>query len=151
MADAVQGFTELLEGELPEWLPRPEAPLGADVAWFLGRRELQGFEVYVCRVGDGGAPPFAVTLLSCLRREQRADVPGVACWPSLEDIWAAIDETCLEGGMFQLPAHLSGAKFRTSLEGQAVTIVQAIQVGAIAGTAAHVRFSIASKAPRLVQ
>lgn len=150
MTDDVPQFVELLESDLPEWLPRPEAPEGVDVAWFHGARELGRadlvLELYVWRAGDGGAPPFRVSILSTVRKKvaPRSE-PGIASWPRLEDVWDAINETCLEGAMFQLPAHIAGPKYAAKLEGQAVTIVQAVQVGALAGSPAFFRFSIANK------
>lgn len=159
MDDAPQ-FVELAERDLPEWLPRPESPPGIDVAWFRGPSSVDewdsghelGVELYVWRAGNGGAPPFRVMVFTTYRRwDQPAEVPGVAVWPRLEDVWAALDATCLVGAMFQLPAHIVGPEYVPKLEGQAVTVVQAAQVGAIAGSPAFFRWSLSTKAVGLVQ
>jgi hypothetical protein len=154
MAPFAPHFTELLESELPDWLPRPEAPGGAAVAWFRGERPLDGatLELYVWRAGDGGSPPFTVSVLSGSRAHSaRRETPTRACWPRLEDVWAALNETCLEGALFQLPAHIAGEKYLAKLDGQAVTIVQAVQVGALGGSPAFFRFSIVNKGAGVLQ
>lgn len=141
--DNVPQFVELSLDELPEWLPLPGAPLGVDVAWFRGTfalDELETLDVYVWRAGNGGRPPFSLTVMSGWKWTHNPAAELIARWPTLPQIWAAIDATCLPGGLYQLPAHLAG--HATDLGGQVVTLVQVVQVGAVAGSAAFGRWAI---------
>ncbi|MGE0160722.1 MAG: hypothetical protein AB7T31_15045 [Gemmatimonadales bacterium] len=139
-------FLELLESEIPAWLPRPPVRKDdGDVTWWRSR--VGARELYVHQVYGGGR--YRITLLACERvtqlraddRPPREEVSALPVWPTLEEIWSALD-VCPVGAIFQLPGHVVGMV--PDLADAVVTITTCTQVGALAGSPAFLRWSLAN-------
>lgn len=129
--------------ELPESFPDPLlAPPGADVAWFMLEEVLDPGEpagephrdVYVHRVGNGGAPPFVLAVY-VVNRSELAPLR----WPTFPELWAIAEDLVLEGALLTYSAHVVGVQQPEHGWGSLVSISQ---VGAVAGTPAAARFAL---------
>lgn len=147
-----QPTPELLEPieppELPAGFPPVTIPVGVPYQWFrleqpLHVQVLEDDDVYVCRIGDGGAPPYTVVVFSVAR-----DPENGVYWPTFPELWALAADVCLEGAMMGYPAFIVGSEPPAIGSG---TIITMQQLGAIKGTPAGRRYELAGAGVSLDQ
>lgn len=146
---------ELLEPieppELPEGFPPVTVPVGVPYQWFrlLDGDDvatvpgLEDDDVYLCRIGDGGAPPYTV-MVFCVAKDAELGVR----WPTFPELWTLAADVCLEGAMLGYPATIVGMEPPEIGSGTLVTMQQ---IGAIRGTPAGQRFELAGAGVALEQ
>lgn len=142
-------WTQIPEPELPEDVPdvrelMPPVP-GVPREWFAGASLADpdvDRDVYALRVGNGGAIPYQILVVT-VARELGPEDPAPATWPTFPELWEIADELAREGAILTFPAYVAGADRGDAMADDAgASFVLMTQIGAMPGSAAGARMEL---------
>ncbi len=141
--DAPELCTAIDAPELPAGFPPVDVPDPAvEVQWFRAPSDW-GDEVYACRIGNGGTPPYTVLVFVLAQQledpEPEVDELPDVRFPSPPELWTIAGDVCLEGAIFSFPSFIAGMSPPELGDGSVTTLTQ---IGAVRGSPAGDRYEL---------
>lgn len=129
---------------IPGGLELPPPRLGQTLKW----HELEPVggdddaTLYLTFTGDGAPPDGLVVGWLYIVAGESGELTR---WPTLEEIYSAAARAPISGGIYGLPPFFPQADPGEALEGQEAALLQFRQTGAVQGSEAFHRFTLAAK------